>query len=62
MLDRVHLNQIRRTTVAKVTDKPSPADIITNTIIDKLEVGVRPWVKPWRPGLWGRPLRATGAP
>ena len=48
--------------MAKTTDKPSPADIITNTIIDKLEAGVRPWVKPWRPGLGGRPLRATGEP
>jgi antirestriction protein ArdC len=44
------------------TDKPSPADIITNAIIAKLESGVRPWVKPWRPGLGGRPLRATGDP
>jgi len=48
--------------VGKATDKPSPADIITHTIIDKLEAGVRPWVKPWRPGLGGRPLRATGDP
>lgn len=48
--------------MAKTTDKPSAADIITNTIIDKLEAGVRPWVKPWRPGLGGRPLRATGEP
>jgi antirestriction protein ArdC len=44
------------------TDKPSPADIITQTIIDRLEAGVRPWVQPWRPGLGGRPLRATGQP
>ncbi|MDI1297509.1 MAG: ArdC-like ssDNA-binding domain-containing protein, partial [bacterium] len=48
--------------MAKTTDKPSPADTITNAIIDKLESGVRPWVKPWRPGLGGRPLRATGDP
>jgi len=48
--------------VAQTTDRLSPADIITNTIIDKLESGVRPWVKPWRPGLGGRPLRATGDP
>jgi antirestriction protein ArdC len=47
--------------VAKTTDKLSPADTITNAIIDKLESGVRPWV-PWRPGLGGRPLRATGDP
>ncbi len=62
MLDRVRLNQFRRTTVAKTTDKPSPADIIINTIIDNLRAGVRPWVKPWRPGFLGRPLRATGDP
>jgi antirestriction protein ArdC len=48
--------------VAKTTDKLSPADTITNAIIDKLESGVRPWVRPWRPGLGGRPLRATGDP
>lgn len=48
--------------MAKTADKPSPADIITSAIIDKLEAGVRPWVKPWRPGLGGRPLRATGEP
>ena len=49
--------------MAKTTDKPSPADIITQTIIVKLEAGVRPWVKPWRPGSdGGRPLRATGQP
>ena len=48
--------------MAKTTDKPSPADTITNAIIAKLEAGVRPWIKPWRPGLGGRPLRATGDP
>lgn len=48
--------------MAKSNDKPSPADIITNSIIARLEAGVRPWVKPWRPGLGGRPLRATGDP
>lgn len=48
--------------MAKTTDKPSPADIITNAIIDRLEAGIRPWVKPWRPGLGGRPLRVTGEP
>lgn len=48
--------------MARTTDKPSPADTITNAIIDKLESGVRPWFKPWRPGLGGRPLRVTGDP
>ncbi|WP_327754432.1 ArdC-like ssDNA-binding domain-containing protein (plasmid) [Sphingobium sp. SJ10-10] len=62
MLVRDRLYEIRRMTVVKTTDKPSPADTITNAIINKLEAGVRPWVKPWRPGLGGRPLRATGDP
>lgn len=48
--------------MANTTNTPSPAEIITNAIIDKLESGVRPWVKPWRPGSSGRPLRATGDP
>jgi antirestriction protein ArdC len=48
--------------VPNIADKPSPADIITQAIIDRLEAGVRPWVKPWRPGLGGRPLRVTGQP
>lgn len=48
--------------MATTTAKPSPADIITGAIIDRLEAGVRPWVKPWRPGLGGRPLRVTGEP
>src|SRR3546814_5632632 len=42
---------------------PSPADLITQAIIDRLEAGVRPWIKPWRPGVpSGRPLRANGLP
>lgn len=48
--------------MAKAAHRPSPADIITQSIIDRLEAGVRPWVKPWRPGLGGRPLRVTGEP
>ncbi|CAM3041740.1 zincin-like metallopeptidase domain-containing protein [Sphingomonas zeae] len=48
--------------MAKTTDAPSPAEIITAAIIDRLDAGVRPWVKPWRPGLGGRPLRVTGEP
>lgn len=48
--------------MAKTSTKPSPADLIAQAIIAKLEIGVRPWVKPWRPGFGGRPLRATGEP
>ncbi len=42
--------------------QPSPADIITRTIIDKLEAGMRPWVRPWCSAGSGRPLRVTGEP
>ncbi|MEO5599082.1 MAG: zincin-like metallopeptidase domain-containing protein [Novosphingobium sp.] len=48
--------------MASTATSPSPADIITNAIIARLEAGVRPWVQPWRPGMGGRPLRATGEP
>jgi antirestriction protein ArdC len=48
--------------MAKTASSPSPAETITNAIIAKLEAGVRPWVQPWRPGMGGRPLRATGEP
>lgn len=48
--------------MANNTTKPSPADIITNAIITRLEGGVKPWIKPWRPGAGGRPLRVTGQP
>lgn len=49
--------------MARDRAKPSPADVITQTIIEKLAQGVRPWVKPWRPNAsGGRPLRATGEP
>ncbi|WP_267347116.1 zincin-like metallopeptidase domain-containing protein [Sphingomonas sp. GM_Shp_2] len=48
--------------MATTAPKPTPADIITDAIIDRLEAGVRPWVKPWQPGLGGRPLRITGEP
>jgi antirestriction protein ArdC len=48
--------------MAKAPTNPSPADIITNTIIAKLESGVRPWVRPWRSAEGGRPLRVTGTP
>ncbi|MDY7524267.1 ArdC family protein [Sphingomonas sp. 10B4] len=47
----------------RATSKPSPAEIITQTIIEKLAGGVRPWARPWHPGTeTGRPLRANGQP
>lgn len=40
----------------------SPAERITATIIEKLEEGTRPWVKPWRGLPISRPLRSCGTP
>ncbi|MDF1835609.1 MAG: zincin-like metallopeptidase domain-containing protein [Alteraurantiacibacter sp. bin_em_oilr2.035] len=40
----------------------SPAQRITATIIEKLEQGTRPWVKPWRGVPTSRPLRSCGTP
>ena len=43
--------------------RPSPAETIMRAIIDRLEAGVRPWVRPWRSCAGqGRPLRANGEP
>ena len=40
----------------------SPAARITAAIIEKLEAGTRPWVKPWRGVPVSRPLRSCGTP
>lgn len=40
----------------------SPAAQITAAIIEKLEQGTRPWVKPWRGVPVSRPLRSCGTP
>lgn len=40
----------------------SPATRITNQIIERLEAGTRPWVKPWRGLPVSRPLRSCGTP
>ncbi len=41
---------------------PSPADTITGAIIERLEAGTRPWVRPWTGGGVSRPLRSCGTP
>lgn len=46
----------------KKSNKPSPAQIITDLVISRLEQGVRPWTKPWASGAAQRPLRACGTP
>ena len=42
----------------------SPAKVITNAIIERLEAGTAPWVRPWKTGggAISRPLRANGIP
>ena len=40
----------------------SPAQRITAAIIEKLEHGTKPWVKPWRGVPVSRPLRSCGTP
>ena len=40
----------------------SPAARITNQIIERLEAGTKPWVKPWRGLPVSRPLRSCGTP
>ena len=40
----------------------SPAQRITAAIIEKLEQGTKPWVKPWRGVPVSRPLRYCGTP
>jgi len=42
--------------------RPSPADTITQAIIERLESGTRPWVRPWTGGAISRPLRSCGTP
>lgn len=44
------------------SDGPSPAEQITNAIIERLEAGVKPWVRPWNGGRVSRPLRWNGIP
>ena len=38
------------------------AQEVTNRIIEKLEQGVKPWVRPWSAAGGGRPLRFNGQP
>lgn len=44
------------------TSSVSPAQRITAAIVEKLEQGTRPWIKPWRGMPVARPLRACGTP
>ena len=40
--------------------RPTAADTITQAIIERLEAGTRPWVRPWTGISVSRPLRACG--
>ena len=42
--------------------RPTAADTITRAIIERLEAGTRPWVRPWTGTGVSRPLRACGTP
>lgn len=55
---------IRRSpmTNSRRTASTSPAERITAAIIEKLEEGTKPWVKPWRGVPVSRPLRSCGTP
>ena len=49
-------------TKSRRTASTSPAQRITAAIIEKLEQGTKPWVKPWRGVPVSRPLRSCGTP
>ena len=49
-------------TKSRRTASVSPAGRITAAIIEKLEEGTKPWVKPWRGLPVSRPLRCCGTP
>ena len=49
-------------TKSRRTASVSPAGRITAAIIEKLEQGTKPWVKPWRGLPLSRPLRSCGTP
>ncbi|MEP2723204.1 zincin-like metallopeptidase domain-containing protein [Roseibium sp.] len=49
-------------TKSRRTASVSPAERITAAIIEKLEEGTKPWVKPWRGVPVSRPLRSCGTP
>lgn len=48
--------------IKRTATTQSPAQRITDAIIEKLEQGTKPWIKPWRGQPVSRPLRACGTP
>ena len=60
----MHVPAIRRPSMTNRhhTASTSPAERITAAIIEKLELGTKPWVKPWRGLPTSRPLRSCGTP
>jgi antirestriction protein ArdC len=46
----------------RAASSQSPTQRITDAIIEKLEQGTKPWIKPWRGQPVSRPLRACGTP
>lgn len=47
---------------SSTSDRISPAETITRAIIERLEAGTRPWVRPSTGGAVSRPLRSCGTP
>lgn len=48
--------------VTSASPRRSAADMITQAIIERLEQGTRPWVRPWTGAAVSRPLRVCGTP
>jgi antirestriction protein ArdC len=48
--------------IKRTATTQSPAQRITDAIVEKLEQGTKPWIKPWRGQPVSRPLRACGTP
>lgn len=47
---------------SSTSDCASLAETITQAIIERLEAGTKPWVRPWSGGAASRPLRSCGTP
>ena len=54
----------RKSSHRSYSKKPSqsPAQRITAAIVEKLEAGTKPWIRPWRGVPLSRPLRSCGTP
>jgi antirestriction protein ArdC len=58
----LRVSQLARGDIEMPSAHPNPAETITQAIVERLEAGTRPWVKPWTGAPLSRPLRACGTP